>query len=339
MTALPQIHPTVTRPLLAALVAAFAGVSPSQAALQTYTSDANTLHLYTFDEAAGGSVTANSGSIGGNALAVRENNTTTGTNTSVLSTTMLGQTGFFGFGNAVSIAKVGTAANPQNNEGVGYDFSANGAYSQGSGTTTAAQDRITNYSTYFDTGSYTLEAMINIPSTANTPSGQRSIISFESNINASRSMYLRIDGGNLQLGNAGSFRSIAIPTTGPDAFVADAWFHVAVSHNPDSGGSTQFYWTRVDASRSIAASLGAAFTGAQVPASQTGSPNLALGTDSRQAFTESLGGLLDNVRISDVARTADQFIFTAIPEPSSFAALAGLGTIGFVASRRRRSVC
>lgn len=317
-------------------MAASATVPAAQAALQTYTSDANTLHLYTFNEAAGGSTVANSGTLGGNALTVQEGSTSTGTNTSALRTDMLGQAGFSGFGNAVNIAKVTSATNPSGNQGVGFDFSANGAYSQGSGTSTAAQDRITNFSNYF-TGSYTLEAMINIPSTANT-AGQRSIISFESNITASRSVYLRIDAGNLQLGNAGTFRSIAIPTTGPDAFAANEWFHVAVVHNIADGGTTQFYWTKVDPARSVVSPLGIAFTGTQTPQNSVGSPNLALGSDSRQAFTESLGGLLDNVRISSIARSADQFIFTAIPEPSAFAALAGFGVLGLAAGRRRRSV-
>lgn len=354
MTALPQIHPTVTRPLLAALVAAFAGVSPSQAALQTYTSDANTLHLYTFDEAAGGSVTANSGSIGGNAYTVQEARTGSASgNASSASavTTMLGATGFSGFGNAVSVAKpvpVSPATYAAGNQGVGFDASGNGSYTQNSsGSTVLAQDALPSsgntFASYFSgsgkDGSFTMEAIVNLPA-IDTPwtGGQRTLISFESNVTSSRSMYLRIDAGALQLGNAGSFRSTAIPVAGDHAFTANQWFHAAVSYNAATT-TTTFFWTKVDAAFTTANSIGSTVN-AQAPANLgSGRPSLALGTDSRGTLSESLGGLLDNVRISDVARTADQFIFTAIPEPSSFAALAGLGTLGLVASRRRRSVC
>ena len=354
MTTLPQIHPTVTRPLLAALVAAFAGVSASQAALQTYTSDANTLHLYTFDEAAGGSVTTNSGSIGGNAYTVQEARTGSASgNASSASavTTMLGATGFSGFGNAVSVAKpvpVSPATYAAGNQGVGFDASGNGSYTQNSsGSTVLAQDALPSsgktFASYFSgsgkDGSFTMEAMVNVPA-VDTPwtGGQRTLISFESNVTSSRSMYLRIDAGALQLGNAGSFRSNPIPVAGDHAFTANQWFHAAVSYNAATT-TTTFFWTKVDAAFTTANSIGSTVN-AQAPANLgSGRPSLALGTDSRGTLSESLGGLLDNVRISDVARTADQFIFTAIPEPSSFAALAGLGTIGFVASRRRRSVC
>ncbi len=358
MNTLPKIHPTVTRPLLAALAAAFVGVSASQAALQTYTSDANTLHLYTFSEAAGGSATANSGTIGGNAITAQESRSSISGNASTITsaTNMLGQTGFTGFGNAVNVAKpvpVSPATYVVGNQGIGFDASGNGSYSQNSSTTsTFSQDALPSsgntFASYFSgggkDGSFTMEAMINV-SAINTPwtNGQRTLISFESGVTAgsfpnNRSMYFRIDGGALQLGGAGDFRSTAIPVVGDHAFAANQWFHAAVTYNAATT-TTTFYWTRVDAAFTSANSIGST-VGAQAPANlASGRPNLSFGSDSRGTFNETLGGLLDNVRISDIARTADQFIFTAIPEPSSFAALAGLGALGLVANRRRRSVC
>ncbi len=300
---------------LAALAVAVAAAPITQAALWTYTSDANTLHLYTFEEQSGMSSTANLGTKGGRVLTVKETSTDTRKSETVQRADMLGHTGLAGFGNAVKIAHVGSGTNPAGNEGVGFDFNGNGFYSQGM-FNRPAEDRITDFRTYFP-GSYTLEAMINLPSIAN-PGGAtngRSIISFDSSTENSRSVFFRVSAGELHLVNANNNKSVgislvvAIPTAGPEAFEPNVWFHVAVVHDAADGGSTQFYWTRVDPSRSQATPLGPRFTGPQTPNNVTASPALALGADSRHAFSESLGGLLDNVRISSVARGPGDFIF------------------------------
>jgi hypothetical protein len=309
---------------LAVLAAAVATSSIAQAALRTYTADAKTLHLYPFDEAADTSFTANLGTMGGSAITVRETSSNHQANACAIPTDMLGHTGFSGFGNAVRIfakpvASTGGKVNPSGNEGVGYDANGDGDYSQGS-LNKFTPDKLANYRSYFP-GSYTFEAMINIPSIASIdPSHGRTIVSFDSSTENQRSIFFRIASGELapgelQLVNAsrdnvlGVSRAVAIPITGPDAFEPNAWFHVAVVHDASGGGSTQFYWTRVSPSRTQASTLGPRFTGPQAPNNKTASPTLALGSDSRHAFTQSLGGLLDNVRISNVARGPGDFIF------------------------------
>src|SRR5689334_7032120 len=82
-----------------------------------YTPDANTLHLYHFDEAAGGTVVANAGSLGGNAYSVNE---ATASATPPTVTTVLGATAFAGFGNAVAFPTAGYL--------LGFDANASGAY-------------------------------------------------------------------------------------------------------------------------------------------------------------------------------------------------------------------
>ncbi len=53
---------------------------------------------------------------------------------------------------------------------------------------------------------------------------------------------------------------------------------------------------------------------------------------------DTMRGMLDEVRFSDVALSPAQFLnATPVPEPSSFALLAGLGVLGLAGSRRRRS--
>src|SRR2546425_694263 len=95
-----------------------------------YTSDANTLHLYHFDEPAGGVVVANTGTIGGNAYSVNE---AAASATPPTVTTVLGAAAFSGFGNAVSFPTAGYL--------IGFDANASGAY-QGESTTVLRADRI-----------------------------------------------------------------------------------------------------------------------------------------------------------------------------------------------------
>ena len=96
-----------------------------------YTPDANTLHLYHFDEAAGGTSIANSGSLGGNAYSVNE---ATASATPPAVTTVLGAAGFSGFGNAVSFPTAGYL--------LGFDANASGAYQGDVNSTTLSADRI-----------------------------------------------------------------------------------------------------------------------------------------------------------------------------------------------------
>lgn len=68
----------------------------------------------------------------------------------------------------------------------------------------------------------------------------------------------------------------------------------------------------------------------------TATTNLALNNVTSRLSGRSFGGnsglIFDEVRIG----TTFADVTTAIPEPSSFAALAGLGALGFIATRRRQ---
>ena len=94
-----------------------------------YTPDANTLFLFHFNEAAGGTSTANAGSKGGTAYSVNE---ATATATPSTVTIMLGATGYstnwptpISFGNCMT--NPATSATQLGYE-FGYDYNNSGAY-------------------------------------------------------------------------------------------------------------------------------------------------------------------------------------------------------------------
>jgi hypothetical protein len=114
-----------------------------------------------------------------------------------------------------------------------------------------------------------------------------------------------------------------IPTTGPNAINNTDWFHVAAAYNgeDDAANNFTFYWTKLSASTTQANAL-TTVNGAGVEPTDWMSDlvavahDFAIGGESRNNGTgfgegENFFGQIDEVRISSVARTADQFLFTA----------------------------
>src|SRR6185503_16189793 len=111
-------------------------------------------------------------------------------------------------------------------------------------------------------GAFTFEAMIltsQITFTSDQSiismeqSGNQDVRLFQWNIDATGHLaFFNIGGAGFQGGAQGL--SVAIPTTGPDAFVAGEWFHVAVTYNgaQNTANNLKMYWTRVDPSRDTA---------------------------------------------------------------------------------------
>lgn len=295
-----------------------------------YAADANTTYLYHFNEAAGGSSAANSGSAGFAAVAYDGAVYAGDGNDQPSNTTALGGAAYSGFGNAANLTGL-------QNVGFGVDVSGNSAFRIGDDTP-LSNDALLDHSTIFGAGNqFTLEAMVNVPAIA-TAGVFRHIISTDTSAGPTdRGFQFRINAtGSLEFNFVGvntSAITAAIPTTGPHAFVANEWFHVALAHN---GTNAQFYWTRVDPSFTTANPIGG-------PLAEGVDLNddalLVIGNEGRNFgsganSTEGLRGLIDEVRISNVARGADQMLF-GVPEPSSAAlVLAGLAACGL---RRRRA--
>jgi len=126
-----------------------------------------------------------------------------------------------------------------------------------------------------------------------------------------------------------------IPGTGINAIAQDAWFHVAVTYNGNLSdpSSLQLFWTKLDDANTQAALLASGNMNGWLRQQDT---DFAIGNELRDfnGNTEGFNGNIDEVRISDIARTADQFLF--VPEPSA-AALAGLGALALIGRLRRRA--
>ena len=300
--------------------------SSAQAALSLYTADANTVYLYHLDEAAGSTSAISTGSTTSAAIAYDGNPAANhATNAQATVSTILGAAAYSGFGTAANISAADFGLGVDANASGGFQMGVNGA---------ASPDAITQGSLAGGNGSFTIEAMINVSSITGV---NREIICTDNSLaNTARGFQFRISTtGALEfniIGTNTSTTTIAIPTTGVNGFVANEWFHTAISFDGATNTST-FYWTRVDPTFTTANSLGTS-TNETTLASLAGP--LVFGNEARSAgggvnSTEGLLGLIDEVRISNTARAADGFIF--VPEPSSVL-LGALGLLGLL--RRRR---
>lgn len=270
-----------------------AGVAPYLSA------DANTSYLYHFNEAAGASSAANAGTTGFAALSVDGNPYAGDGIDQAIITSVLGSDGYSGFGNAAFVIVDAC---------LGVDADGNGAFRPGDAAP-VGPDQMPDHSTIYGAGNaFTLEAMINL---STITSGNREIICTDHNgAAADRGFQFRINGlGQLEFNAVGTTpvaATVPIPTSGTHGFISGEWFHAAVSYD---GTTLRFYWTKVDPSVITANEIG---TNTVETVDLADDAVLVLGNEGRSTLGlggEPLGGGLDEVRISKVARTASQFIF------------------------------
>jgi len=294
--------------LVGALAAGLPASAAHAAITGPYAPDANTAYLYHFNEAAGASVAANAGSVGTSAVSYNgELFQGAGVNQPTI-TTVLGAAGFTGFGNAASLGANAFV-------GLGVDVSGNGAFMLDEfAATPSSADRMPNHNAIFGAGNaFTLEALVNLPTITD---GNREIIATDNgdSDNTQRGLQFRVNAtGNLEfnfVGVATSSVTVPIPTAGDHAFVANQWFHAAVAYD---GAQAQFYWTRMAPTATAANPIGGLLAEGVDP---TDAALLVIGNEGRATSTtsgtgsgEGLRGLIDEVRISNVARTPSQFLF------------------------------
>ena len=308
----------------------------ASAAVVTYTADANTLHLWHMDETA--APVADSGTSPLN-LGVLANGAT------------LGNGSYTGFGFGLSTLDSGLNGAPASLDA----YLAATTLVAGTGDNTTMTYAGAN-------GAFTFEAIIRLDvdltqtfvgSTRGTAPMQ--IFSGEQDVNSGRTWQFRIDpvGFNpnadgvttalttpalefINVNNAVApvqNRIVLLPTVGANAVAPGAYYHVAVSYNGAEGtaGNLSIYWTRVEDSRIQADLLVSRQLDTDLPA---GPPDFAIGNTGRTTPNNNFLGLIDEVRISGVARGANDFIFRPVPEPSAgLFALAGAALL----RRRRRS--
>lgn len=294
--------------------------SPVFAAVAPYTPDAHTLGLYHFDESAGatdpGNPIVNHGTAGA-ALNMTNTGGPDGRNNATDG----------GYGAAAYDSSFGSA----------FDVlaSGNGAYSAGpnpfsGGVRTAGA--VTQASLQGDDGAFTYEGLINI----STLSEDQILLSHDGAMDGAtlaRGFMLRISGGLLSFYHGAGSVTAALPDAGPHAFAPNTWFHFAVTYTGAEGvaDNLTFYWTALDSGATQANAVGTATLAADLGSSADGNW-LGIGTGTRGEFRNQIKGFVDEVRISSIARGADDFLF-AVPEPASLSLLALGGLL--VAGRRR----
>ncbi|MEJ5259234.1 MAG: LamG-like jellyroll fold domain-containing protein [Anaerohalosphaeraceae bacterium] len=110
----------------------------------------------------------------------------------------------------------------------------------------------------------------------------------------------------------------ALPTTGEHAWAPGQWFHAAVTYNGQEGtaGNLKFYWTRLDSGASEANLLASFQMSADL--SPTAQIDFAVGNEGRDFSGENFEGLVDEVRISSIARSPQDMLFMPGTPPPVF---------------------
>ncbi len=273
-------------------------LATAQAALRApYAADAATLHLYQFEEASGATASANLGSAARSVFAV---SLATATALPPTVTTVLGAAGAPGFGSAADLSGAGQL--------LGYDGNGSGAYRADVSAASLSTDRVALSTLGVGgTAPFTLEALVR----PGTSSGAREIISTDSSA-GTRGFQFRINNSgttqflDFNLIGAGQQFTATLPSSGPHAYATGTWFHVAFVYD---GAQVRFYWTALDAVYTAANPVGTPQTVALSTSAASIEGPLTLGNENRNNAGESLAGLLDQVRISSVARSPSEFVF------------------------------
>ncbi len=158
-------------------------------------------------------------------------------------------------------------------------------------------------------GTFTFEALVCPAFGLGAMPNNMQIISGEHN--SSRGWQFRVESaGNLTFINlTGTIQTIAtpLPKDGPHAFVANKWFHAAVTYNgqANTDGNLKLYWTALDSGVSEAYLLGSFRMTADLDPAVA--PFFVIGNEGRNSNgrTENWEGWIDEVRISDIARSVD----------------------------------
>jgi hypothetical protein len=107
--------------------------------------------------------------------------------------------------------------------------------------------------------------------------------------------------------------SAPIPMNGRHAVNTTDWFHVAVAYNGDAGApdNTRFHWTRLAPGVDRANAIGTGSLTAEFD-SATMQGDFSIGNEARDTngSSEVFIGSIDEVRISSIARTPDDFLFS-----------------------------
>lgn len=293
--------------------------------IRPYTPDPDTLHLWHMNDQSVPVI--DMGSDGTHLTALRNGAT-------------LGNVSYRGFGTALSTYDGG----PDSATDAGHDaYLAARPLVNGSG-----DNALINYSGA--SGAFTFEAMVRIDfdpeatfTTNSLSSSNHSnfmqIINLDADENTNRVCQFRLVPTGILKGNTEPLLEFinlnkdkspqslttAIPMTGADAIKFGSWYHVAVTFDGDRDRSDnlKFYWTLVDPSRTKANLIGSGQMTNELPSGCA--PDFAIGQTGRQSPVtpypnQNFLGLIDEVRMSGVARSEMQMLFENQPIVATAAA-------------------
>ncbi len=171
-------------------------------------------------------------------------------------------------------------------------------------------------------GAFTFEAVIQPAWIPGAASHAMHIITAEGNGGVEgRPFQFRIesDGSTLRfdpVGTAATTMDASLPLSGPHAIMADEWYHVAIAYNGNESASNNvtFYWTRLD-SGATEANVLTNFTQTVDLVNPAALGEFGVGNELRNYpgngyDSEEFVGAIDEVRISRVARAANEFVFS-----------------------------
>ncbi|MCU0794927.1 MAG: BNR-4 repeat-containing protein [Akkermansiaceae bacterium] len=302
---IPGFHKVLAASMLACGLAG-AAIRPP------YSVDAATLHLWQFDSSA---------------VPVPDEVSTSPLNLGILAQgALLDQDSYPGFGKALSTADGGPNLAP----GTGTN-----AYLAPLSLVNGAADNSTFVFTDPTTGAFTFEALLRLDfdpaiaqparnATMQILSGEQDstgggIRSFQfrlipTGVNPNADGFTTalpspaIEFVNVRNGSVES-RIFPLPANGPHTPAQGQWFHVAVSYDGHEGtlNNLSCYWTRIDPTHSTANRIGQKSLSLDL---LPGAIDFAIGQIGRSSSQLNFVGLIDQVRISSIARDAGDFIFT-----------------------------
>ena len=307
---------------VASTVACLIGAS-AHAALAPYSADTNTLHLWHLDEVASPSADAAAG--GTNLTALANGGT-------------LNNTSFLGFGGALSTVDGGV--------GGGATAAAIDAYLAPRTLANSGTDNVEWSFANPVSGAFTYEAIVwigfnptaNLGTVGSGGTGRNLTMQIFSGDQDGvgggiRSWQFRLDpvGINpnadgyvtpltepalefININNGSSIQNFVapLPLAGADAIVSNGWFHVAVTYdgNENTPNNLKIYWTRLEASRESASLLSSRQMTLDLA---PGGVDVCLGNTGRGTPNGNFIGLIDEVRVSSIARSATNFYWQPLP--------------------------
>jgi hypothetical protein len=157
-----------------------------------------------------------------------------------------------------------------------------------------------------ESGAFTYEGILWLDGTG----VEQTILSHDGD--GTRGFLFRVIDGKLKLYTGSTNVEATIPTSGIHAFVADKWFHVAITYtgSQEAADNLRLYWTALDSAATEANLIGTGTLSADLTGSVAN--RLGIGTTTRSPFRFECG-VVDEIRISRVARGAGDFLFGLSP--------------------------